>query len=126
MEDLEINAEYDPVVIKDDGSRYVSERDALTYLLKTGYCYPHPANRLTIELNTNDVLAWGVADAIDMSYDMIKPVFWAAYDNGTLGVIAWVCINDYKMQPQQEWIDVLKKANMWTDELENLETNPTN
>lgn len=76
----------------------------------------------SINLNCNDLFAWGCADAEELMYKDIEQV-WSHYKQDTeYGTDVW-CIKKRNQMPQKPLYDAIKKAGYWNLDIMGLHPN---
>jgi hypothetical protein len=73
----------------------------------------------------NDIFAWGVADAEEITLEELPELFELSEKNKYAGVVQWLCTKR-NQQPQISVVKSLKEENYWNDVFENLPPNPNN
>lgn len=138
MERTPDNQEYiDRMLAKPDMEPQFEENYALAILLisevvfindhwwKKQHGWPEDAcKRPSINVNTNDVLAWGCADAIEMDYDDLEDVYTHWEKDPAWGTAVWYC-KKLNMMPQKPVADSIRKMGIWDIDNMGLEKNPT-
>lgn len=116
-----------------EGDNLLFYDEALALLLCGEYIFPLVAQstegKLTIGLyvGCNDVFHWGCADCEELPLvgfrNEEESEFWDLYEKvrtkGSWGSVEWCCLRR-QMRPQYPVMRDMKKAGMWTDELESL------
>jgi hypothetical protein len=118
-----------------DNNEYFDENEALAWLLLNEYAFVNfpwwlkekdgiKNDELSVQvfINTNDVFAWGCADAESIEIHHIKEVFEELQKDPKWGVINWVCKKS-NLKPQAPIVVDMKKDGVWTDEMEALRDN---
>lgn len=115
----------------------MSEEDALAYLLLDGVCFinhryytmnqdsPSEGQTTVVFVLTNDIFAWGCADAEDLPSNEIIPLYRLWRQDSTWGPVKWACRRRQR-QPQQALIDAMKESGAWDAEMASLPENPFN
>lgn len=73
-------------------------------------------------VSCNDVFAWGHADAIDLPYNEIVPLYQLYETYGSWAGVIWSCIERGE-KPQKAMMKLLKKDGISPKEFDNLENN---
>ena len=120
-----------------DDSPYFVEEYALAILLladvvflndhwwKKDDGWPEDACKTTsLNVNMSDVLAWGCADAEDMSWREIEDVYSYWLKDPADGPTIWFC-KKINMMPQKPVPDAIRKAGIWDIDNMGLDPNPT-
>ena len=82
--------------------------------------YPEEYRRaVSVWVLCSDLFAWACADAEDLPYAEIEPLYRLWKANPSWGPSRW-CALHRKLRPQQPVIDLMKKAGAWDAELEAL------
>jgi hypothetical protein len=85
--------------------------------------WPEKARKATsISVNCNDIFAWGCADAEDLPYADIEPLYRMWRLDPEWGPSKW-CAFRRKQKPQPPVIAAMKKSGSWDDAMENLGPN---
>lgn len=90
--------------------------------INRGSKYEASGEGTALFVNTNDVFAWGCADAQDLPHEEIPKLFMHYHQSGADGVIAWACYKN-NMQPQKAVKIDMVKAGTWNESLEALPPN---
>lgn len=80
--------------------------------------------KISLNVNTNDVLVWGCADSCDMNYEDIQEVYEYWEKDPSWGTAVWYC-KKLKMMPQKPVADSIRKMGIWDIDNMGLEKNPT-
>lgn len=78
--------------------------------------------RTSLNVNCNDIFAWGCADAETINYEDIESVYRAWRSDETWGTAKW-CAFKRNQKPQQPVIEAMKKDGAWDDTMEKLGEN---
>lgn len=78
----------------------------------------------SLNVNTNDVLMWGCADADSITYDEIQEVYEHWEKDPAWGTAVWYC-KKLNMMPQKPVADRIRAMGIWDLDKMNLEKNPT-
>lgn len=120
---------------KPDVEIKIDKNMALTTLLYAGVVFtndhmweddwPKDAKRtISINVNTNDVLIWGCADASEMEYREIADVYDHWEKDPVWGTAVWYCKKE-NMMPQKPVAEKIRKAGIWNIDSMGLQPNPT-
>lgn len=71
-----------------------------------------PKDHVSIHVNCNDVFAWGVADAEDITHSDIGELYEMWKKDPIYGPAAW-CIKKRKIMPQKPVADDIRKLGIW-------------
>lgn len=108
-----------------DGEYWDDYQGPLSVLLREGVLHPTTQTNKEGEKLTslfvicNDTFAWGCADAENLPYDQIGPLFDEFTASGHYGVTRW-CARMREMPPQAPVIHWMKQAGEWTEEMQAL------
>lgn len=87
--------------------------------------WPKEACDMTsLNVNLNDVLMWGCADACEMKYDEIQEVYEYWEKDPHWGTAIWYC-KKVNMMPQKPVAESIRKMGIWDIDNMNLKKNPT-
>lgn len=127
----------DRILAKPDFEPQFEENAALAVLLladvvfinnfwwkKEGGWPQDACDKISLNVNTNDVLAWGCADAIEMDYDDLEEVYTYWEKDPYWGTAVWYC-KKLNMMPQKPVADSIRKMGIWDIDSMGLEKNPT-
>lgn len=90
-----------------------------------GPVWPEAACKITsLNVNTNDVLMWGCADACEMTHAEIEEVYDYWDKDPSWGTAVWYC-KKMNMMPQKPVADSIRKQSIWDIDSMGLEKNPT-
>ena len=78
----------------------------------------------SLNVNQNDVLMWGCADAHEMKYSQIEEVYTHWEKDPVWGTAVWYC-KEMNMMPQKPVADYIRKAGIWDIDNMGLQKNPT-
>lgn len=78
---------------------------------------------ISLNLNTNDVLAWGCADAATLQHKQIKDVYEHWEKDPIYGTAVWYC-KQMGMMPQPPVAESIRKQGIWDIDNMGLKTNP--
>lgn len=81
------------------------------------------AETTSLNVNTNDVLAWGCADAYSMKYNDIQEVYEYWEKDPVNGTAVWYC-KKMNMMPQPPVADSIRRAGVWDIDNMGLQKNP--
>ena len=81
-------------------------------------------NTASLNVNQNDILAWGVADAEEMKYSDIQDVYEHWEKDPSWGPAVWFC-KKMNMMPQKPVADSIRAGGIWDLDSMGLEPNPT-
>lgn len=122
---------------KPDIEQMFNEEDALVVLLacsvvflnnhwwKKDEGWPEDACKVpSLNVNTNDVLVWGCADAAEMQFDDIEEVYTHWEKDPSWGTAVWYC-KKMNMMPQEPVADSIRKMGIWDIDNMGLQKNPT-
>lgn len=85
--------------------------------------WPDAAKKLaSLNVNCNDVFAWGCADAEELPYDEIEPLYRMWRKDPSWGPAVWCMIRRNQM-PQKPVEDSIRKAGVWDLDKLGLGTN---
>lgn len=85
--------------------------------------WPEEARKVTsINVNCNDVFAWGCADAESLPHDQIEPLYRMWRKDPAWGAAIW-CMIQRKQMPQKPVEDLIRKAGIWDLDTLGLGTN---
>lgn len=118
---------------KPETERMFEDDKALARLLAEGVVFlnshwweedwPERAKKITsLNVNCNDIFAWGCADAEEMEYDELQGLYDLWFADRTWGAAKW-CASKRKQQPQPPVIASMKKAGVWDASMEALAAN---
>lgn len=95
--------------------------DMAEALVRSGDCYPTPADDGTWELlcNCNDIFYWACADAEPVKPSDIATLYTLVRDNRHWGAVHW-CALKRQMRPQVPVMDSMRKSGGWTPAMEAL------
>lgn len=75
--------------------------------------WPEEAKKLTsLNVNCNDVFAWGIADAEPLYYEDLKELYELWELNARWGPVVWCCLKR-KVLPQEPVLEGLLKCGIW-------------
>ena len=75
--------------------------------------WPERAQKITsLNVNCNDIFAWGCADAEEIAHDEIQGLYDLWFADRTWGPAKW-CAIKRRQQPQPPVIAAMKKAGTW-------------
>jgi hypothetical protein len=77
---------------------------------------------ISVNVNCNDVFAWGCADAEELPYDEIENLYRMWVRDPSWGSAIW-CMKQRKEMPQKPVEDRIRKAGIWNFEELGLEKN---
>ena len=105
---------------------------ALAYLIVNGVVFinsyhwesEHHPERISVNVNCNDVFAWGCADAEELPYDEIEPLYREWTKSGSWGIVRWCCVRRSE-RPQGPVESDMRRAGEWDDAMEALPANRT-
>ncbi len=87
--------------------------------------WPEEAKKITsLNVNTNDVLMWGCADACEMKHSQIEEVYTYWEKDPSWGTAVWYC-KEMNMMPQKPVADAIRKAGIWDIDNMGLQKNPS-
>lgn len=124
----------DAYIIYDDGDTEFVPEEAVKYLLEQDVVFVnffpitlfngHPDSPTAVLfVNTNDVFAWGFADAENIKHeDALESLYIHVRMNPKWGSTQWAC-KQRKEKPQKPVMDSMKEQGAWTAELEALPDN---
>jgi len=75
-----------------------------------------PKDKITLSVICNDVFAWGCADAEDINYKDLEPLYVLHKKDPYWGIASW-CISKRKIRPQKPVEDSMVKAGYDIDKL---------
>lgn len=82
--------------------------------------WPEDAKKKTsLNVNCNDIFAWGCADAEEINYNEIQSLYDHWLKDNVWGPAKWCC-HRRGQKPQKPVIDAMKKAGSWDGSMENL------
>lgn len=85
--------------------------------------WPEAARKvISVNVNCNDVFAWGCADAESLPHDQIEPLYRMWRKDPTWGSAVW-CMIQRKQMPQKPVEDLIRKAGIWDLDKLGLGTN---
>lgn len=85
--------------------------------------WPEEACKTTsINVNTNDVFAWGCADAEEITLKDIEDVYTHWERDPTFGPAVWACKRN-NLMPQKPVADAIRGAGIWDIDNMNLKEN---
>lgn len=99
----------------------VFSRDGFTIINKDSK-YEASGEGTALYVNTNDMFAWGCADAEDLPHEEIPKLFMHYHQNGADGVVMWACYRN-QMQPQRAVKADMIARGVWNAGLEALTPN---
>jgi hypothetical protein len=67
---------------------------------------------ISLNVNTNDVLTWGAADAYTMQYSDLREVYEHWAKDPTWGTAVWYC-KRMKLMPQEPVAERIRAAGIW-------------
>lgn len=76
-------------------------------------------NEVNLHVNCNDLFYWGCADYEDITLDEIPSLIEEIAKDNRYGNSKWCCFKR-GLRPQVPIVELMKKENLWTDELESL------
>lgn len=86
--------------------------------------WPEAACKMaSLNVNTNDVLAWGCADAEGITYDELRDVYDHWEKDYDWGIAVWCCKRN-NMMPQPPIAEYIRKAGIWDIDNMGLRMNP--
>ena len=80
--------------------------------------------KFSLNVNTNDVLAWGCADAEGMNYEDLEDVYTYWEKDPVYGTAVWYC-KRVGMMPQRPVAAAIRKGGIWDIDSMGLEKNST-
>ena len=87
--------------------------------------WPERAKKITsLNVNQNDVLMWGAADAHEMTHSQIEEVYTYWEKDPAWGTAVWYC-KEMNMMPQKPVADSIRKGGIWDIDNMGLQKNPT-
>ena len=87
--------------------------------------WPESACKVTsLNVNTNDVLYWGCADACEMKHSEIEEVYTYWEKDPSWGTAVWYC-KKMNLMPQKPVADSIRKGGIWDIDNMGLQKNPT-
>ena len=87
--------------------------------------WPEDACKVTsLNVNTNDVLFWGCADACEMKHSEIEEVYTYWEKDPAWGTAVWYC-KKMNLMPQKPVADSIRKGGIWDIDNMGLQKNPT-
>lgn len=87
--------------------------------------WPEEARKITsLNVNVNDVLMWGCADAIEMEYDELQTVYEYWEKDPIWGTAVWYC-KKQNLMPQKPVAEEIRKMGIWDIDNMGLQNNPT-
>ena len=86
--------------------------------------WPDEAKKaFSINVNTNDVFAWGCADAESIKFEELQEVYDYWKKDPSWGTAVWA-IKKHNMMPQKPVYDYIMKGGIWDLDSMELERNP--
>lgn len=79
---------------------------------------------ISLNVNQNDILAWGCADAIELEHSEIESLYEHWEKDRAWGPAVWYC-KKVKMMPQKPVADSIRNVGVWDIDNMGLEKNPT-
>ena len=80
--------------------------------------WPESATKMiSLNVNVNDVVAWGCADAIELEYSEIQDLYEHWERDQSWGSAVWYC-KKIKMFPQKPVADLIRAQGIW--DLDNM------
>ena len=116
------------------GDGYFDEDEALAQMLSDGYLFANarpyamkvgePAAGQTVVLFVicSDTFAWGCADAEELPFNQIEPLYQSILKHPVWGAAIWCCKRRGE-QPQRPVRAKMQAAGVWDDSLEALSPN---
>ena len=115
-------------------TNYIDEELILSELLKEGVLFcnerHYSSNKddksegetIVLFVNTNDVFAWGCADAEDLNISELPKLYDFWKNDNKWGVIKWVC-KKRNEKPQEPVMKDMSKENSWENWMDDLKEN---
>jgi hypothetical protein len=107
-------------------SKLTKDQDeAISYLVENDELFvSHSKEEIHLQINTNDIMAWALADADEISAEECVGLK-AEFEKDKYAIVRWKCKKE-NMQPQHAWVEILKKNQAWDNHFESLPVNYDN